>query len=458
MYRTLALTSLSLFGAVRAQQVGTSTTEVHPKMNWQTCTGKGGNSCTTKAGSVVLDSNWRWAHNVGGYTNCYDGNKWNDSYCPDGDTCTKNCAIDGADYTGTYGINAGGNSLSLKLVTKGQYSSSIGSRTYLMESDNKYQMFNLIGNEFTFDVDVSKLPCGLNGALYFVEMAADGGLGKGNNKAGAKYGTGYCDSQCPHDIKFVNGKANVEGWVSNPADPNAGSGTMGACCPEMDIWEANSISTAYTPHPCKGTGIQVCTDSTTCGDGDNRYKGICDKDGCDFNSYRMGDKGFYGPGKTLDTNKKMTVVTQFVGSGSSLSEIKRFYVQNGKVFANSQSKVAGVSGNSITEAFCTAQKKTFGDTSSFATLGGLNGMGASLARGHVLVMSLWDDHAVNMLWLDSVAYPADADPSKPGVARGTCATTSGKPEEVEANHPDATVVFSNIKFGPIGSTFAQPSS
>lgn len=61
-----------------------------------------------------------------------------------------------------------------------------------METDTKYQMFNLINKEFTFDVDVSNLPCGLNGALYFVEMASDGGLGKGNNKAGAKYGTGTC--------------------------------------------------------------------------------------------------------------------------------------------------------------------------------------------------------------------------------------------------------------------------
>ena len=22
------------------------------------------------------------------------------------------------------------------------------------------------------------------------------------------------------------------------------------CCAEMDIWEANSMATAYTPHPC----------------------------------------------------------------------------------------------------------------------------------------------------------------------------------------------------------------
>ena len=37
-------------------------------------------------------------------------------------------------------------------------------------------MFKLKNKEFTFDVDVSELPCGLNGALYFVEMEADGGL------------------------------------------------------------------------------------------------------------------------------------------------------------------------------------------------------------------------------------------------------------------------------------------
>jgi len=47
---------------------------------------------------------------------------------------------------------------------------NIGSRFYLMASSSKYQMFTLLGNEFTFDVDVSKLGCGLNGAVYFVSM------------------------------------------------------------------------------------------------------------------------------------------------------------------------------------------------------------------------------------------------------------------------------------------------
>jgi cellulose 1,4-beta-cellobiosidase len=50
----------------------------------------------------------------------------------------------------------------------------------------------------------SQLPCGLNGALYFVAMDSDGGMAKfPTNKAGAKYGTGYCDAQCPQDIKFI---------------------------------------------------------------------------------------------------------------------------------------------------------------------------------------------------------------------------------------------------------------
>lgn len=170
----------------------------------------------------------------------------------------------------------------------------------------------------------------------------------------------------------------------------------------------------------------------------------------------MGVKDFYGPGMTLDTNKKMTVVTQFIGSGSSLTEIKRFYVQNGKVFKNSDSTIPGVTGNSITDAWCDAQKTAFNDHKSFQDHGGLKVMGESLARGHVLVMSLWDDHAVNMLWLDST-YPTDKDPSTPGVGRGTCGTDSGKPDDVEKNSADATVIYSNIKFGPIGSTFAEPS-
>jgi len=78
----------------------------------------------------------------------------------------------------------------MQFVTTGQYSTNIGSRTYLLDDENNYKLFKLKNKEFTFDVDVSQLPCGLNGALYFSEMSANGDMGKGENKAGAKFGTG----------------------------------------------------------------------------------------------------------------------------------------------------------------------------------------------------------------------------------------------------------------------------
>lgn len=197
MQEYLALASL-IAGAY-AQQAGTLTPETHPKLTTSVCSASG---CTTQQNSVVLDANWRWVHNSQG-SNCYTGNTWNTASCPDDTTCAANCALDGADYAGTYGISTTNNALTLKFKT----GNNVGSRTYLMDaSDEGYQEFKLKNQEFTFDVDVSQLPCGLNGALYFVTMDADGGVAKyPTNKAGAKYGTGYCDSQCPQDLKFING-------------------------------------------------------------------------------------------------------------------------------------------------------------------------------------------------------------------------------------------------------------
>ncbi|KAL1854463.1 hypothetical protein VTK73DRAFT_8737 [Phialemonium thermophilum] len=444
----------ALLGIAAAQQVGTNTAETHPKMSWQKCTAPG--SCTTVNGEVVIDANWRWVHDKSGYTNCYTGNTWNETICKDSKSCAANCALDGADYTGTYGASASGNSLSLTFVTKGDYATNIGSRLYLMASASKYQTFTLLGNEFTFDVDVSKLGCGLNGALYFVSMDEDGGMSKySTNKAGAKYGTGYCDAQCPRDLKFINGEANSVGWKASSNDQNAGVGQWGSCCSEMDIWEANSISTAYTPHPCTTVGQHRC-EGDGCGGtySSDRYGGTCDPDGCDFNSYRQGVKDFYGPGMTVDTTKKFTVVTQFLkGDDGNLSEIKRYYVQNGKVIPNSESTIPGTSGNSITPDFCKAQKVAFGDGDYFNEKGGFAQFSKALSGPMVLVMSLWDDHYANMLWLDST-YPTDADPSEPGKGRGTCDTSSGVPSDIETSQASDKVVYSNIKFGPINSTFS----
>jgi len=277
------------------------------------------------------------------------------------------------------------------------------------------------------------------------------------NKAGAKFGTGYCDAQCPHDIKFINGEANVMDWTPDPNDPNSGSGHYGTCCVEMDIWEANSMAAAYTPHPCTVEGQTRC-EGNDCGDGKNRYGGVCDKDGCDFNSFRMGDMNFLGTGSNfpVDTTKPFTVITQFISSdgtsSGNLTEIRRLYRQNGKVVSNSKVNFPSVPAfDSVTDKMCDTMKTFFGDTNDFTKKGGLSAMGGSLSRGMVLVLSLWDDYAVHMLWLDS-NFPTNANPSTPGIARGNCSTDSGDPSKVESQFPNSNVIYSNIRYGDIGTT------
>ena len=448
----------TLCAAVNGQQVGTNKPEVHPRLTIQSCTKFSG--CRMEDKSVVIDANWRWVHSTTGYQNCYTGNSWDTNLCPDGATCAENCAVDGADYEGTYGVSATGSALKLNFVTHGPYSTNIGSRLYLLESETEYKLFKLKNKEFTFDIDVSRLPCGLNGALYLVDMDADGGMSKyAGNKAGAKYGTGYCDAQCPHDVKFINGEANCQDWSPSNSDKNSGTGRYGTCCNEMDIWESNSISTAYTSHVCTVKGQTRC-EGADCGDNASgqKHNGVCDKDGCDFNPYRMGDRSFLGRGSnfTIDTTRPFTVVTQFItadGTDSGdLSEIRRLWVQNGKVIKSSEVTVGGQKYYSITDSFCNAQKQEFGNPNDYEKKGGHKVMGESLEHGMVLVMSLWDDHEVHMLWLDS-SYPPDKSPSAPGVTRGTCSTSSGAPDQVESQYPDASVTYSNIKYGELGSTY-----
>lgn len=455
--------ALLFVGVVFAQQRGTQTQEFHPKMTLQKCDHE--NGCVEESGQITIDSNWRWTHQTGSTKNCYTGNKWDSTLCPDVDTCTKNCALEGVDentWSGTYGVHQYQNGVQLNFVTQGPYSKNVGSRTYYMDTENTYKLFKLVNQEFTFDVDASDLDCGLNGALYFAEMPADGDTGQyPSNKCGAKYGTGYCDAQCPHDMKWIAGKANILNWKPSDTDPNSGVGKYGICCNEMDIWESNARGQAYTPHSCTPKGYYPCT-GDECGDnGATRYKGVCDKDGCDLNAYRSGNKTFYGKGSNfvVDSSQPITVVTQFISSDGTnsgdLVEIKRFYVQNGKVIPQAMTNIPGMQGgqfNSLTDANCKNQKAAMGDKNDFAIKGGMKTMGEALKRGMVLVMSLWADFYAHMLWLDS-AYPLDKPITDPGVARGPCATTSGDPVQVEQQQPNAHVMYYNVKYGAINSTF-----
>lgn len=101
-----------------------------------------------------------------------------------------------------YGVSTSGASLTMEMFNP---TGGVASpRLYLLAEDKKkYEMLQLTGNELAFDVDVSKLPCGMNGALYLSEMEAEGGR-SALNPGGATYGTGYCDAQC-FVTPWVNG-------------------------------------------------------------------------------------------------------------------------------------------------------------------------------------------------------------------------------------------------------------
>ena len=222
----------------------------------------------------------------------------------------------------------------------------------------------------------------------------------------------------------------------------------------MDIWEANSAANALTPHPCDAVGVQECTGDAC---GNDLTVGTCDQGGCDFNPFRMGNELFYGPGKKVDTSKKFTVVTQFITDNGkptgTLVDINRIYKQNGKVIQNSHVNIKGMSSqySSISESYCDAENKVFnaGAAYPFKNRGGMAQMGKALARGMVLVFSIWDDSGAHMQWLDG----ATGNVTIAGNLRGPCSQTGGDPTEIQAQYPNAAVTWSNIKIGEINTTY-----
>ena len=101
------------FAAALGQHQGKARDESHLPLPIQHCTVAGG--CKFENTSSVLDSNWRWTHEVGctnsSKCNCFLGNVWVNETCKDVDECTTKCAIDGEDtkgYKEKCGISADG--------------------------------------------------------------------------------------------------------------------------------------------------------------------------------------------------------------------------------------------------------------------------------------------------------------------------------------------------------------
>jgi cellulose 1,4-beta-cellobiosidase len=214
-----AVLFLCLLSSTHGQKTGTSIPEISPALTIQKCNG---GSCVNEAVSLTLDASWRSTHGVGISTSCYNINTdtWNPSLCPDGKTCAQGCAVEGADYAGTYGIATSGNAVTLQFITQSVTGTNVGSRVFVKSSLSAYQLFKTKNQEFAFGIDLSNVPCGVGANIYFVQMDADGGLSTyPTNKAGARFGTGYCDASCPHNVKWINGRVSSRSPIAQDCVP-----------------------------------------------------------------------------------------------------------------------------------------------------------------------------------------------------------------------------------------------
>ena len=196
----------ALLATASAQSLGKSK-EVHPKLDTYECTLKHG--CKKQKTAIVLDALAHPVHqkdhpelDCGSW-----GNKPNATVCPDKETCANNCIVEGVSDYSAYGVYTKGDSMRLTMLNEA--GKVVTPRVYLLDqSENKYEMMKLTGKEFTFDIKGSKLPCGMNAALYLSEMEKDGGKSK-LNKGGAAIGSGYCDAQC-YTTPFINGEVYLQ--------------------------------------------------------------------------------------------------------------------------------------------------------------------------------------------------------------------------------------------------------
>ncbi|KAI1453263.1 glycoside hydrolase family 7 protein [Annulohypoxylon moriforme] len=433
MHLRVAAAAAAWLFASRTVAQGIGKAEIHPKLTTEKCTIKDG--CVRQNTSVVLDASFHGLRDVNGTGSCGGyGGGLSKELCPNHEACAKNCVFDGADYEGS-GVVANGSALTLNMYTQRDGNvTSASPRVYLLDKDEEnYEILFLKHGEISFDVDVSKLVCGMNGALYLTEMNQTGAR-SALNPAGARYGTGYCDAQCPA-LPFINGVANID--------------SRGSCCNEMDIWEANSLASAFTAHPCSNPGVFECK-GDQCGS-----LGVCEKSGCEYNTWKLGNMSYYGPNRaasssgnatkfTVDTTRPFTVTTQFYTSDNPspisngvLNEVRRLYVQDGVVIENAYvTDPMMPPGDSLRMSHCQASGALFED------LGGLTTTGHALDRGMVLAFSIWNDGKQFMNWLDA------------GKA-GPCTLQEGDPEVIRRQSPGTSVTFRNIRWGEIGSTYGN---
>jgi cellulose 1,4-beta-cellobiosidase len=329
MNRAILLAAL-LFASTYAQWPCGRIEEKHPPFTWHSCHGK---ECHQKYGAVVLDATLRQIDCCHGSFNINDLQR---TACKKKNktTCPVDCCIEGADYQ-AHGISTDDTSLTLDLGASDPDTPKDLVRVLTLKDDERYLQPHLIradDSEYTFDLEIRNVPPGYKARVSLHWMWGNGGKGKEKgDKAGARYGTGYCDATCDQGQRFVHGKANYDGWVPSEHDPTLGKGPLGACCAHFVLWEGNTESTDFGFSPCSPTWPHWCKTE--------KCRQKCFAPGCTWIPHGNRHKPFYGPGptNTIDSTRKFSVVNQWFSQqtplvAAILKTRAMYFIQDGKLF------------------------------------------------------------------------------------------------------------------------------
>ena len=147
-----------------------------------------------------------------------------------------------------------------------------------------YFDFPLLDHRLQYTVDLSKVGCSCNAALYFLKMP------------------GYDASQQP----------DPSDWKNYYCDADQVAGEF---CPDMDVAEANRYTMASTAHKCDKP--------------EGKHYSNCDKVGCGTNMYDTSPTAMCPEEKcTINTQKPYTHQIDFIQGeqDGKLSEIKNTFL------------------------------------------------------------------------------------------------------------------------------------
>ena len=158
-----------------------------------------------------------------------------------------------------------------------------------------------------------------------------------------------------------------------------------------------------TSKPCTLDGLHTCRDYD-CWD---PWTATCDRHGCDYNPFRVGNTDFFGRGKTVDTNEPFTYVpcprrrtiTTVANDGRVVTRfteeaVTQFFIQDGVKIEAPAPVLDGfesIETGGISGEYCDVKAWEFQERDTFIELGGITRQNQILRQPLVLAMSIKDD-------------------------------------------------------------------